>query len=152
MSTSMLHTVSEAAELLRVSLRTISTLVSRGDLIPTRIGDRVLFHRDEINRFSREGSRALKAITVNRKELDKWTLQTDGPLRFVLESLADSLDGQPFDKEVAEAQAMQLAGPLLSTLEAKRAKGERPTCGEKLTLRYLGLALLQFAGDELETA
>jgi excisionase family DNA binding protein len=151
MSIQILFDVKETAALLRVSLRTVSTLVSRGDLIPTRIGDRVLFHKDELDRFSREGSKAIKAITVNRKELDKWTFQTDGPLRFVLESLADSLDGQPINKEVAEAQAMQLAGPLLSTLEAKRVNGERPTCGEKLTLRYLGLALLQF-GDELETA
>jgi excisionase family DNA binding protein len=61
MSTPLLHTVKDVAGMFQVSTRTIAKLVSRGDLIPTRIGDRLLFHHDELDRFSREGVRSISA-------------------------------------------------------------------------------------------
>jgi excisionase family DNA binding protein len=145
MSTSVLHTVGEVAELLRVSPRTIHNLVKTQKLIPTRIGDRVLVHADEIARFAREGVRGLAAKPVDRAELAAYTIQTEGPLRFVLDSLAASLDGKPFDVKLAFDAAMRIATPLLKTAEMKRDNRHERTDSERLETRYLGLAIFRFS-------
>jgi excisionase family DNA binding protein len=150
---SQLHTVGEVAELLRVSPRTIHNLVTRGELVPTRIGDRLLFHAHEIDRFAKEGVKALakrlRTIPVNRAELDAYTASVDGPFRFVLESLAAKLDGVPFNKELTQFHAIKLAGPLLQSIDEKIANRQEKTQSERLAVKYLGMALLNFSEDGL---
>jgi len=51
----LLHSKAEAVHLLRVSLRTIDNLVLRKKLKPTRVGNRVLFQRKELERFASVG-------------------------------------------------------------------------------------------------
>ena len=52
----LLVTRDEAARLLRISVRNLDTITAAGDLKPTRIGRRVLFAREELSRFAREGA------------------------------------------------------------------------------------------------
>lgn len=40
-----------------ISARTVDKLVRRGDLQSTKVGDRPMFHRDELNRIARNGTR-----------------------------------------------------------------------------------------------
>lgn len=58
-----MHSREEAADILRISLRTFDKLLSSGAIQPRRIGRRVLIPRDEIERILREGS---DKITPNR--------------------------------------------------------------------------------------
>ena len=51
----LLHTKKDAAKLLSLSLRTIDNLVLRKKLKPTRVGNRVLFQRKELERFASVG-------------------------------------------------------------------------------------------------
>lgn len=52
----LLVTRDEAARKLRISLRNLDTITAAGDLKPTRIGRRVLYAREELSRFAREGA------------------------------------------------------------------------------------------------
>jgi excisionase family DNA binding protein len=150
MSTSMLHTVGEVAELLRVSTRTIHNLVSRGDLQSVRIGDRLLFHKDELDRFAKEGVRSLRNVPVDRAELESFISSVDGPLKFVLLALAAKLDGLVgYDEQAALNYAIRLAVPLLHTVDTKIANRQTRTEGERLALRYLGLALARFSEAQI---
>ena len=45
----------ESAQLLGLCVRTMEELVRRGELVPRRIGRRVLFRREELERFARAG-------------------------------------------------------------------------------------------------
>ncbi len=144
-TSSVLFTTGEVAELLRVSSGTVRNLVSRGDLQSVRIGDRLLFHKDEIDRFSRGPLKSLEAQTFNRQELDSFTASVDGPLQFVLKALVAKLDGlQGYDESAALNYAIRLAGPLLQSIETKIANRQSRTDGERLAIRYLALALSKF--------
>jgi len=57
-----LHSVEEAAELLRVKPVTIRAWITQGRLMPVRLGRRVLLTEREIQRFIESGMRQ------NRKE------------------------------------------------------------------------------------
>ena len=46
----------ETATALGLSIRTIDYLIKRGELIPKRVGARVLFRRDELTRFAQDGA------------------------------------------------------------------------------------------------
>jgi excisionase family DNA binding protein len=46
----------EAADVLRISLRTFDKFLASGQIVPRRIGKRVLIPRDEIERFIRDNS------------------------------------------------------------------------------------------------
>jgi excisionase family DNA binding protein len=140
----MLHTVNEVAEQLRVSPRTIHNLVKRGDITPTRIGDRLLFHADEVDRFAKEGVRSISTKPIDRQELNSYIESVEGHLKFVLESLAAALDGKAFDLALADSTAVRLAVPLLQIIEMKTANRQTRTDGERLAVRYLGLALSKF--------
>jgi excisionase family DNA binding protein len=52
----LLDTREEAARKLRISVRNLDTLTASGAITPTRIGRRVLFAREELSRFAREGA------------------------------------------------------------------------------------------------
>lgn len=54
-STRLLYTVPQAADILSTSVPTIRRGIARGDIATTRIGTRRLLHRDEIERIAREG-------------------------------------------------------------------------------------------------
>lgn len=48
----------DAAKILGgISDRTVDNHTRRGNLKPTRVGGRVLYHRDELNRFALAGSK-----------------------------------------------------------------------------------------------
>jgi excisionase family DNA binding protein len=143
----MLHTVGEVAELLRVSPRTIHNLVSRGDITPTRIGDRLLFHADEIARFAREGVRSISTKPINRQELDTYvsTLGEGSPLHYVLTAYRDRLDGKAVNVALVETTAIKIGSHLLQTADTKRDAGQKTTEGERLAIKYLGIALQAFS-------
>lgn len=52
----LLVTRDEAARVLRISVRNLDTLTAEGKLQATRIGRRVLYRREELSRFAREGA------------------------------------------------------------------------------------------------
>ena len=52
-----LHSVDEAAELLRVKPVTVRSWVYKGWLVPVRLGRRVLLTERELERFIEEGMR-----------------------------------------------------------------------------------------------
>ena len=47
----------ESAQLLGLCVRTMEELVRRGELVPRRIGRRVLFRREELERFAKVDGR-----------------------------------------------------------------------------------------------
>ncbi|MGA2203425.1 MAG: helix-turn-helix domain-containing protein [Halobacteriota archaeon] len=57
----LLHSRDGAAQILGVHARTVDNLVKRGHLHPTPIGSRVMFHKDELARFAREGAAVIGA-------------------------------------------------------------------------------------------
>ena len=57
-SDQLLYSRRDAARILGgISARTVDKLVRRGDLQSTKVGDRPMFHRDELNRVARHGTR-----------------------------------------------------------------------------------------------
>jgi excisionase family DNA binding protein len=140
---SVLFTTGEVAERLRVSTRTIANLVTRGHLQPVRIGDRVLFHQDEINRFSREGVRNTSADLL---ELDTYinTLEHGAPLHFVLTKYRDRANGAKHDAgdtKVADDMASKVGGLLLKMADKRKDAGEPLTVDERKALKFFCIAL-----------
>jgi excisionase family DNA binding protein len=56
-----LLTRKEAAQLLRITVRSLERLVAAGKLKRTRVGGKVLIERSELERLVREGSNATAA-------------------------------------------------------------------------------------------
>lgn len=51
----------DAAALLQISVRMLDRLVKAGDIAPVRLGDRVLFLRESLERFARRSARSTRA-------------------------------------------------------------------------------------------
>jgi excisionase family DNA binding protein len=54
----------EAAEVLRLSLRTFDKLLASGEIIPRRVGRRVLIPRTEVERFAKADTSPRVAVSV----------------------------------------------------------------------------------------
>jgi excisionase family DNA binding protein len=48
----LLYSRAEACQLLGVHINTLARLIDRGELAPRRVGDRVMFTRQELERFA----------------------------------------------------------------------------------------------------
>jgi excisionase family DNA binding protein len=141
-----LHNIKEVAAMFQVSTRTIAKLIKRGDLTPTRIGDRLLFHPDELDRFSREGVRSISAKPVDRNELDSYiNTLGDGKLKHVLVAYTAALDGKPVSDAASVYQiGLRIGNELLAIIDAKKTTGEVQSDGERLAVKYVGHALQTF--------
>jgi excisionase family DNA binding protein len=155
-TTSVLFTTGEVASRFRVSSGTVRNLVSRGDLIPVRIGDRLLFNEDELSRFERVGVRSISTKPIDRDELDSFIASIDSmthnTLGIVMENYRRELDNKSdLDRiSIMERLALKLAEDVMATTETKRKAGESRTDFERLTVRYLGRAM-QLFGALLKT-
>jgi excisionase family DNA binding protein len=63
-----LHSIEEAAELLRVKPVTVRSWVYKGWLVPVRLGSRVLLTEKELERFIEEGMRKAKHARRQRRD------------------------------------------------------------------------------------
>jgi excisionase family DNA binding protein len=140
----VLLTTKQAAAQLQISERSVFRLIERGDLHSISLGKSLRIHPDELDRLSREGVNSLRNVPVDRAELESFIASVEGPLKFVLTSYASALDGRPFDVALAENTAVRLAVPLLHTIDTKMDNRQTRTEGERLAVRYLGLALAKF--------
>jgi Helix-turn-helix domain len=129
----VLHDVKDVATMFKISTRTVANLVKRGDIVPTRIGDRLLFHPDEVNRFAREGVKS--SAPVNRTELDAFidALAPASKLAPLLKLYRSHLDGQ------AVLDAGEIRG-LLADFDETLTEAT----GRTLGIRFLGNALAAF--------
>jgi excisionase family DNA binding protein len=141
----VLLTTKQAATQLQISQRSVFRLLERGDLKSVSLGKSLRVHVSELDRLAREGVKSLRNTPVNRAELDSYIDSVEGPLRFVLTSYRDALDGKPFDVALADSTAIRLAAPLLHGIDVKIANRQSPTNGERLAVRYLGSALVKFS-------
>jgi hypothetical protein len=146
--TPVLFNVKQTAAMLNVSERTIHNLVSRGDLVPTRIGDRLLFNQGSIDQIVRNGIK--QSSPVDRAELDSFIESVENnTVQIVLENYRRELDrigDRDLDRiRIMESLAFKLAEDVTAATEAKKKAGEPRTDTEQLTVRYLGRALQLFA-------